>query len=129
MTARLTASGVVVAALLVGCGDRAAVTGAAAAVLTADVARLRAATTSGSPADVARAADRLRADVGTQRAAGDLSADRAAAVLDQLARVLADTAVRPAPAPSASRTPTPERDEEEERDDDGGKGKGKGKGR
>jgi len=121
---------VLAAALLAGCGGQPAVTEAAGAVLTADVARLRTAATSGSSADVARAADRLRTDVGAQQAAGDLSPERAAAILDQLARVLADTAARPAPAPSPA--PTQDREEgegDDDGDDDEGKRKGKGKGR
>ena len=99
-------------------------TEAAGAVLTADVARLRTAAVSGSSVEVARAADRLRTDVGAQQAAGDLSPERAAAILDQLARVLADTAARSA-APSPAPT---QREDKDEGDEDEGKGKGKGKG-
>jgi hypothetical protein len=96
-------------ALLAGCGDQAALTAQASARLTADVTRLRTAATSGTSAQVASAADALRSDVAAQKAAGDLSADRAAEVLDQLARVLADTAARPAPtaAPAPTRAPSP----------------------
>jgi hypothetical protein len=95
------------AALLVGCGNDPPVSAAAGAVLTSDVARLKAAATSGTSAEVAQAAERLRADVEAQRVRGDLSSARAAAVLDQLARVLADTAARPTPTPTPTKESTP----------------------
>ncbi len=114
----------VAAVLLAGCGSERAVTTSASEVLTADVARLKAAATSGTSAEVARAADRLRTDVGTQRTSGDLSAERAAAILDQLARVLADTAARPLPTPSPKPVSTGDSDRHE---GDGDKGRGKGK--
>lgn len=91
------------AVLLAGCGHDAALTAGASTRLAADVARLRTAATSGTSAQVASAADALRSDVAAQKAQGAISAERAAAVLDQLARVLADTAARPVPTP----TPTP----------------------
>lgn len=92
------------AALLAGCGGGgAALSDSASSRLAADVARLRTAATSGTSAQVASAADALRSDVASLKAGGGLSAERAAAVLDQLARVLADTAARPLPTP----TPTP----------------------
>lgn len=91
--------------LLAGCGSDAALTTSASSRLAADVARLRTAATSGTSAQLATAADLLRSDVAALKAKGDLSPDRAAAVLDQLARVLADTAARPVPTP----TPTPTR--------------------
>lgn len=94
-------------ALLAGCGQQAALTANASSRLAGDVARLRTAAVSGTSAQVASAADALRSDVADLRARGDLSAERAAVVLDQLARVLADTAARPAPAPTPTRAPSP----------------------
>jgi hypothetical protein len=93
--------------LLAGCGQEAALTAGASSRLSSDVARLRTAAVSGTSAQVASAADALRSDVADLRARGDLSAERAAAVLDQLARVLADTAARPAPTPTATPTRAP----------------------
>ena len=109
-------------ALLTGCGSEHPVSSTASAVLTTDVARLTSAATSGTSADVARAAERLRSDVSAQLARGEVSSTRAAAILDQLARVLADTAARPTPKP----TPSPTRVSSEDGDDDHGKKKGKG---
>ena len=109
MRARGVAGLVLGTLLLAGCGHDAALSASASSRLAADVARLRSAATSGTSAQVASAADALRSDVATQQAQGDLSAARAAAVLDQLARVLADTAARPVPTPTPmpSRAPSP----------------------
>jgi hypothetical protein len=109
--------------LLAGCGNDVAVSAKAGTRLAADVARLRTAAASGTSAQVASAADALRSDVATQKAQGELSAERAAAILDQLARVLADTAARPVPAPAPSRTVAPPPSDEH-----GKKKRGKGEG-
>lgn len=109
---------VLCAVLLAGCGHDTALTAAASSRLAADVARLRTAATSGTSAQVASAADALRSDVAAQKARGDLSGERAAAVLDQLARVLADTAARPVP-PAA---PAPTRSEHHGKRKGGGEG-------
>ena len=95
------------ALLLAGCGSDAALTTSASARLATDVSRLRTAATSGTSAQVATAADVLRSDVTALKAQGDLSPERATAVLDQLARVLADTAARPVPTPTPTRAPAP----------------------
>ncbi len=122
MKGRTGAAVLLCGALLSGCGAEHPVSTSASTALTADAARLRAAATSGTSADVARAAERLRTDVGTQLADGEVSSTRAAAILDQLARVLADTAARPTPKPTPS--PTATRGGNGHEDDDHGKKKG-----
>lgn len=103
-----------------GCGQSApAISTSASAQLTSDVTRLQRAATSGTTTELGRAAETLRTDVAAQRVAGNLSADRSAAILDQLARVLLDAADRPAPTVVAS-SPAPSAAT--------GHGKGKGKG-
>lgn len=118
------AAGLALGVVLVGCGDGADVSAAASARLTADVARLRTATTSGTSAQVASAADALRSEVAAQQAGGDLSSDRAALILDQLARVLADAAARPVPTPRPVASPAPAPAD----GDHHGKKKGRGEG-
>jgi hypothetical protein len=97
--------GVTAALGLTGCAQQQPQLGALAGQqLTDDVTGVRAAANSGSAAELAQAAEKLRVDVQQQQAAGALVDERAAAILDQLDRVLSDV---PAPAQtSASATPT-----------------------
>lgn len=95
-----------------------AVTASASKVLSTDVQRLQLAARSGNLAQTARAGDQLRADLATQRAAGQISRARATAVLDQLARILADIAATPLVTATPSVSPS----------ENGGHGKGKGNG-
>ncbi|HUR14665.1 MAG TPA: hypothetical protein VM097_09275 [Mycobacteriales bacterium] len=120
----LTAGVVLGAVLLTGCGEDGALSADASSQLAAQVARLRTAATSGTSAQVASAAEALRSSVAMHKAEGELSDERATSILDQLARVLADTAARPVPRPTPVRTaaPAPRSDERH------GKGKGKGEG-
>lgn len=91
---------------LAGCGSaHPDVTPAASALLTADVARLGSAARMGDPTALDNAVRKLRSDVAAEQRAGRLSGPRAAAILAQVTRVLADAASitpRPTPAPSAS---------------------------
>lgn len=125
--ARTTAAAAVALALVTGCGhSQASVSAAASHQLTADVSRLEEAATANDTAAVSRAAAQLRADVSAQQKAGNLSRERAAAVLAQLRNVLVDIAatardVTPSPAPS---TDAPSDD----KGGDGGDGDGEGDG-
>ena len=119
-TARLFIVALTTVVLSAGCGQGTpALSASASRILGADVQRLQLAARAGSPAGVASAGDQLRADVAAQLAAGHVSSARATAVLDQLARVLADTAAMPSPVTTQSPSPS--------RGEDHGKGKGNGR--
>lgn len=85
-----------------GCGGSTpAVSDSASAALKADVAGVQTAARAGNGPALDAAAEALREEVATQAADGQVSVERAAAILDQLSRVLADAAVRPAPRATA----------------------------
>jgi outer membrane PBP1 activator LpoA protein len=113
----------VLATLMAGCaGSTPAVSGPASAALTADVSRLQAAATQGTATDVEAAAAAVRQEVATQVTTGSLSSDRAASILDQLSRVLADASVRPAPPATPSAPPSDQKKRDHSKGDGGGEG-------
>jgi hypothetical protein len=93
-----------------GCagGTPAPIDTAASRVLSADVDALAGAAHDGIPAAILAAARTLRDDVSAEQRAGAITGDRAAAVLVQLDRLVADTGADvTSPAPSPSITPPP----------------------
>lgn len=113
-----------------GCGGSPpAVSESASAALKADVADVQMAARAGNRPALDAAAAALREEVATQAAGGQVSVERAAAILDQLTRVLADAAVRPAPratVPDRTAAPTSrpsERGKNEDKGEDDEKGK------
>jgi hypothetical protein len=103
-----------------------AVTGSASKILNADVQRLQVAARAGDRTEIARAGDQLRVDLAAQRASGQISSARADAVLDQLARVLADSAALPVVTATPSPSPSRSREHGKGKDDGGDKGVDKG---
>jgi hypothetical protein len=109
--------------VLTGCSSTASPE-AARSTLRADVDSLRAAAQQGSLASANAAAAALRQEILDLRGRGSLTADRAKALHDQIARVLADLTPRATPSPQprpVATTPPPQQGEH-------GKGKGKGGG-
>lgn len=110
LAGRLPLTGLLTTMTLLGCGQSSpAVTTSASAVLSTDVQHLHVAAQSGNATHVDSAAAQLRTDLAAQRAAGHLSRDRMTAILDQLARVVADSAASTpvtagVPSPSSSDT-------------------------
>ena len=102
------------AGAIAGCagGHSSAISVQAGSVLTTDANGLANAADTGTVADLSTAAAKMRADVLALEASGGLSSDRAAAVLAQVQRVVADAAPLlatqlPAPASSAPAIDTP----------------------
>lgn len=122
-----TAAVAAVLTLTAGCGhSQTPVSAAASRQLTADVNRLEAAAAANDSTAVGRAAAQLRAHVTAQQQAGQVTRERAQAVLAQLTNVLADTAVTARTAtPSAPPTAATKHGK---RKHDGGEGDGQGNG-
>ena len=93
--------------LCAGCGGAhsTAVSVPASTTLTSDANGLAAAADTGNADELAVAAAKMRSDVLALEATGGLSSARAAAVLVQVQRVVADAALVPSPASAGSPSP------------------------
>jgi hypothetical protein len=112
---------------LAGCGASGSLPRSAATLLQPQVAAIRVAAAAGDPAGAMAAAVALRRTVTDLRAAGDLSAEQAAAILAAAAQVETQLALVAPPAAEdpTSATPTTATDGEHPHKDEG-KGKGRG---